>query len=70
MIENEEIGGRGNVQIVGIENEVIVIVEERGRVVGSTSMSPHSIMTQLMDSDDRRRDRDRSRSPASKRRVL
>jgi len=33
MIENEAIGGKGNVQIV--------IVEEKGRVVGSTSMSPH-----------------------------
>ena len=41
MIENEEIGGKENVQIVGIEREVIVIVEEKGRVVGSTSMSPH-----------------------------
>jgi hypothetical protein len=41
MTENEAIGGKENVQIVGIENEVIVIVEERGRVVGSTSMSLH-----------------------------
>jgi hypothetical protein len=70
MIENEETGGKENVQIVGIEKEVIEIVEERGRVVGSMSMSPQSIMTQLTDSDDRRRDRDRSRSPASRRRVL
>jgi hypothetical protein len=41
MIENEAIGGKENVQIVGIENEVIVIVEEKGRAVGSMSMSLH-----------------------------
>jgi hypothetical protein len=41
MTENEAIGGKENVQIVGIENEVIVIVEERGRVVGSMSTFLH-----------------------------
>jgi hypothetical protein len=40
MLETEAIGGKENVQIVGIEKEVIVIVEERGRVVGSMSMFP------------------------------
>ena len=47
MTENEAIEGRGNVQIVEIEIEVIVIVEEKGRVVGSTSTSLnfHPIIT-------------------------
>jgi len=41
MTENEAIGGKGNVQIVETEKEVIEIVEERGRAVGSTSTSSH-----------------------------
>lgn len=39
MIEIEGIGEKGNVQIEEIGRGVIVIVEERERVVGNTSTS-------------------------------
>jgi hypothetical protein len=73
MIEIGEIGGRGKgaIEVIGI-----VLIEEIGKVVGNTSKSSSPQLSHLTKrqkltcSDDRRRDRDRSRSPASKRRVL